>query len=108
MTRSASFPGPPRKKRKHWDGVLSRDLDPVLGISVVMVALIITVLWGRLCAVLCTCAWLYLIPLLRPMGRLDGGEGADPEPDPNWSDLSYEEHKKKVVLEGLLERNRRR
>lgn len=73
-----------------------------------MVILIIMVLWGKLCAILCTSAWLYFIPQMRSMGRSDGGSSSVPDPDhPVGLDLGSEEYKKKVVLEGLLERSRR-
>ncbi|KAK4743025.1 hypothetical protein SAY87_001026 [Trapa incisa] len=106
MTRPASFPGPPYKGWRQSEDRVSRDLDPVIGLSIIMVAMTIIVLWGRLCAVLCTCAWFYLICLLRPTARVHINEGSGPEA--NQVHTYKDEYKKKVVLEGLLERSRRR
>ncbi|XP_038995547.1 uncharacterized protein LOC120119800 isoform X2 [Hibiscus syriacus] len=39
--------------------------ESVMSISIIMVTLITTVLWGRLCAILCTSAWLYVCPHFR-------------------------------------------
>ncbi|TKY67748.1 hypothetical protein E2542_SST10644 [Spatholobus suberectus] len=36
--------------------------NPVVATSVVMIALVSMILWGRLCSIACTSAWLYLIP----------------------------------------------
>lgn len=72
--------------------------------SIIMVTLVIMILWGRLCAILCTAVWFYFIPRLRSATeRPVSSDG----PNPNRPDLNSEEYKKRVVLEGLLERNRR-
>ncbi|KAI3419965.1 uncharacterized protein J3R85_012900 [Psidium guajava] len=79
-------------------------VDPVVGMSIIMVTLVIMILWGRLCAILCTAVWFYFIPRLRSATeRPVSSDG----PNPNRPDLNSEEYKKRVVLEGLLERNRR-
>ncbi|KAI4304926.1 hypothetical protein MLD38_040383 [Melastoma candidum] len=82
-------------------------LDPMVGMSIVLVTLIVMVFWGHVCAILCTAAWFYVIPRLRwpPSDRDVSKEGLESA----WGevDLSSEDNKKRVVLEGLLERNRR-
>ncbi|PON98856.1 Transmembrane protein [Trema orientale] len=81
-------------------------LEPLVGMSVVMVTLVIMVLWGRVCAILCTSAWLYFVPRLSNTaagsdGLIGNGSGSkNPE-------LESELSKKKVVFEGFLERNHR-
>ncbi|GFZ00338.1 hypothetical protein Acr_13g0017370 [Actinidia rufa] len=59
-----------------------------------------------LCAILCTSAWFYFIPRLRNTAAGSGVwvENGLNRVDP---DLNYEEQKKKVVLEGFLERKQR-
>lgn len=80
--------------------------DQFLGMSIILVTLTIMVVWGKLCAILCTSAWLYYFPLIK-------AKGVEPEVTTrNGSksfdlDINSEEYKKKVVLEGLLERNHR-
>ncbi|KAK3422010.1 hypothetical protein EUGRSUZ_G02576 [Eucalyptus grandis] len=94
--RPAQPPPKPRRARPPR-------LDSVVGMSIIMVTLVIMILWGRLCAILCTAVWFYFIPQLRwwlASERPVKGDGPDP-------DLNSEEHKKRVVLEGLLERPRR-
>ncbi|XP_039036873.1 uncharacterized protein At5g23160-like [Hibiscus syriacus] len=76
--------------------------EPVMGISIIMVTLIIMAIWGRVCAILCTSACLYIFPRFRT--RSIGNESTTPNADDLH--LSSEEYKKKVVLEGLLWRNR--
>lgn len=78
----------------------SKRFEPVVGLSVVMVTLVIMVLWGRVCAILCTSAWLYFVPRLISTGGSDGSGSGD-------LDIGSEESKKKVVFEGFLERNHR-
>ncbi|KAL0709231.1 hypothetical protein Bca4012_016209 [Brassica carinata] len=44
--------------------------DPVIGISVVILTLVIMLVWGRLFAILCTSAWCYFLPHLRNAAAL--------------------------------------
>ncbi|XP_027362426.1 uncharacterized protein At5g23160-like [Abrus precatorius] len=84
-----------------------RSYDSVVGMSVLAVTLLIMIFWGRLCAILCTSAWLYFIP------RFKKSDNENDDGDPNTTmksngvDLDSEEYKKKVIMEGLLERNHR-
>ncbi|XP_058090289.1 uncharacterized protein LOC131236834 [Magnolia sinica] len=79
--------------------------DPVVGLSVLMVILAIMLVWGRTCAIVCTSAWFYFIPCLRTTEN--SGEAAGELPETVKIDVDSEEYKKKIILEGLLERNRR-
>ncbi|XP_057963051.1 uncharacterized protein At5g23160 [Malania oleifera] len=97
-----------RRRRSEEDEAVDR-FAPVIGMSVIMVTLVIMVLWGRLCAVLCTSAWCYFIPRMRARAKSDrtgivktGSALGSGDPD-----LSSEEYKRRVVLDGFLERNRR-
>ncbi|MED6217454.1 hypothetical protein PIB30_017897 [Stylosanthes scabra] len=67
----------------------------VVGMSIIAVTLVIMVCWGRLCAILCTSAWLYYIP------RFNTSATASQNVD-----LDSEEYKKKVIMDGILHRNR--
>ncbi|CAL0318530.1 unnamed protein product [Lupinus luteus] len=81
--------------------------DSVVGISVVMVTMVMMIFWGRLCAILCTSAWLYFIS----RSRLNVTEnGVKKKLNNNLDsdlDLDSELYKKKVIMEGLLDRTRR-
>ncbi|KAF2600981.1 hypothetical protein F2Q68_00012414 [Brassica cretica] len=81
----------------------SSRVDPVIGISIIMLTLMIMLMWGRLCAVLCTCTWCYFLPRLKRK-RIGGGkaEGKDD------LDLNSAAYKKKIVLDGFLVRQQRR
>ncbi|CAN0909103.1 Uncharacterized protein At5g23160 [Linum grandiflorum] len=139
ISRSTTFPGPEHLYRQQPVQLLQptivkkksvgrsggkddTKLDSVVGLSIITVTLVIMVVWGRFCAVVCTAAWLYFIPRLRT--TLSAGAEVKVKPDrgKNTTDL-YEsggvlgragdldldsvEYKRRVVLEGLLERKRR-
>ncbi|MBA0834449.1 hypothetical protein Goarm_006803 [Gossypium armourianum] len=99
----------------HAPPVNSKDLrldNIALGMSVIVVTLIIMLVWGRLCAILCTSAWLYFCPRFRTrvngnVSSSSGGGGVESTQNLNDSYLNSKEYKKKVVLEGLLHRNNR-
>ncbi|KAL2339399.1 hypothetical protein Fmac_007339 [Flemingia macrophylla] len=77
--------------------------DPVVGMSVLVVTLVIVIFWGRLCAILCTSLWLYCTPRFRKVN--DTNDPHTTKPNDVVVDLDSEEYKKKVIMEGLLERN---
>ncbi|XP_045788348.1 uncharacterized protein At5g23160 [Trifolium pratense] len=85
--------------------------DPIIGMSVLVVTLVIMIFWGRFCAILCTSAWLYFIPRFRNsvvVVDVDDHDDIDAKmKSKNVVDLDSEEYKKKVIMEGLLGRNNR-
>ncbi|KAG9441931.1 hypothetical protein H6P81_017785 [Aristolochia fimbriata] len=106
--RSVSFPAPGGKRKLHPGAAAgagnSGDLDPVVGMSVLIVALVVLLLWGRLCAVFCTAAWFYFVPRLRKETRPPESRAGSGSSSPDKDSVEY---KKKVVMEGLLERSHR-
>ncbi|KAK4371291.1 hypothetical protein RND71_010766 [Anisodus tanguticus] len=119
LSHSASLPPPKRKKSpaatatgkvddqrssQRQEQPLSDNFDSIIGMSILMVTLLIMLFWGKACAIICTCAWFYFLPRFRPKneaviaGKIGGIAGVD---------LNSEEYKKKVMLEGFLERNHR-
>jgi hypothetical protein len=70
----------------------------VVGLSVVVAVSMAGLLGGRLWAVACVCAWLAALSRLRRTTA--AGELA--------VDVDSTDHKKPVVLRGLLERDRRK
>ncbi|KAJ8562846.1 hypothetical protein K7X08_031298 [Anisodus acutangulus] len=119
LSHSASLPPPKRKKspaatttgkvddqrsNQRQEQALSDNFDSIIGMSILMMTLLIMLFWGKACAIICTCAWFYFLPRFRPKneaviaGKIGGIAGVD---------LNSEEYKKKVMLEGFLERNHR-
>ncbi|GMJ13006.1 hypothetical protein like AT5G08240 [Hibiscus trionum] len=88
------------KEHKRKDNRVVQKLDPVMGLFVITVTLVIMLFWGRLCAILCTSAWFYF----RPRTVINDNDTKNIT-DSSDSDLNSEEYKKRIVLEGLLERN---
>ncbi|KAJ8759381.1 hypothetical protein K2173_006901 [Erythroxylum novogranatense] len=115
VSHSISFPNPVykeslparvtvKKPQKDSGAMAKSSSDPMVGVSIITVTLLLMLLCGRVCAVLCTCAWFYFVPRLRTVvDPLD----CDRKIGSIEPDLDSEEHKKRVVLEGLLERNHR-
>ncbi|MCD7473009.1 hypothetical protein HAX54_014541 [Datura stramonium] len=120
LSHSTSLPPPPPKRKKspaekvngderlsQRQGHVSSDdnFDSIIGMSILMVTLLIMLFWGKACAIVCTCAWFYFLPRFRPgneaiVAGKNGGVAGD-------VDVNSDDYKKKVVLEGLLERNHR-
>ncbi|CAK9144607.1 unnamed protein product [Ilex paraguariensis] len=67
-----------------------------IGLCLILVCLLVLIFWGRTCAILCTSTWLFF-------ARRGINGIVSPEKEIDW-----EEHKKRVIMEGLLERNRSR
>ncbi|XP_009775295.1 uncharacterized protein LOC107779443 [Nicotiana tabacum] len=121
LSHSVSLPPPKRKKppaatttgevndekssQRHDQQINNNYFDSIIGMSILMVTLLIMLFWGKVCAIICTSAWFYFLPRFRPKneaivaGKNGGVAGA--------VDVNSDEYKKKVVLEGFLERNHR-
>ncbi|XP_010491449.1 PREDICTED: uncharacterized protein At5g23160-like [Camelina sativa] len=81
--------------------------DPVIGISVIILTLMIMLVWGRLCAILCTSAWCYVLPRVRDAAALAKRKRNGSDGSAFVSDLNSESYKRKVVLDGFLGRPNR-
>ncbi|KAF5481171.1 hypothetical protein F2P56_001844 [Juglans regia] len=71
------------------------------GICLLVISLMITILWGRLCAIVFTSIWVYSVP------RQHVGFGSE-ERVIKLPNIESRENHKKVIMEGLLERNHHR
>ncbi|KAF8115660.1 hypothetical protein N665_0025s0120 [Sinapis alba] len=103
-TRSGKLDMKPSREKT---GSRVEKFDPVIGISVIVLTLVIMLLWGRLCAILCTSAWCYFLPRIRDAAALakrkrSGSDGSEYVPD-----LNSESYKRKVVMDGFLGRQNR-
>ncbi|KAL0736314.1 hypothetical protein Bca4012_012524 [Brassica carinata] len=81
--------------------------DPVIGISVIVLTLVIMLVWGRVCAILCTSAWCYFLPRLRDAAALAKRKGSGSDGSAYVPDLNSESYKRKVVMDGFLGRQNR-
>lgn len=71
------------------------------GLSLLLLSLLVLIFWGKVCAILCTSTWLFFMP-----GQSKGGDLAVDMV--GMLDVDSDEYKKRIILEGLLERNRSR
>ncbi|KAK3021390.1 hypothetical protein RJ639_046798 [Escallonia herrerae] len=72
-----------------------------IGLCLLLVSLLVLIFWGKICAILCTSTWLFFAP--RRLNCVDRLENVVDSPD-----VDSGEYKKRVIMEGLLERNRSR
>ncbi|XWS39528.1 hypothetical protein CRYUN_Cryun18bG0063300 [Craigia yunnanensis] len=69
-------------------------------IILLLISLAVTIFWGKFCAILCTSIWLYFLPHQQPVGVTGNLENIKRSPEKKSRD-----YKKKVIMDGLLERN---
>lgn len=120
LWHSVSLPLPRQKREKEAVGgerkgkrgeeeevaAVGGEFDSTFGAVIIMVTLVVMVIWGKMCAILCTAAWLYFIPRYRE--NLDRSYAlkfkniAAAHPSLHFDSR---EHNKRVVLQGLLHRN---
>ncbi|GMJ13029.1 hypothetical protein like AT5G23160 [Hibiscus trionum] len=69
-----------------------------------VISLAMTVFWGKICAILFASIWLYFLPRLqRPAGVIENLESIK-----RSSEKTSKDYKKKVIMEGLLQRKQSR
>ncbi|XP_030551002.2 uncharacterized protein At5g23160-like [Rhodamnia argentea] len=72
-------------------------------VCLLLLTLLVLVLWGKVCAIICTSTWLLFVPrwsttkCTKPSSEENGGD---------YSNMDSAEYKKKIILEGLLQRKR--
>lgn len=80
----------------------------IYGLSILAVTLTMMLVWGKLCTIVCTSAWFYLVQWLKRAREYgvsvdSGGNGSNRI----HSNIVNEAYKKKVVLDGFLERKKK-
>ncbi|KAG9158313.1 hypothetical protein Leryth_000441 [Lithospermum erythrorhizon] len=96
------------KKSKDTVVIVNR-VDSVIGMSIILVMLLIMLMFGKVCAIFCTSAWFYFVPRFRVKKGLSKANKMDSSSSiVDQIDINSQEYKKKVVLEGLLDRNKHR
>lgn len=76
--------------------------DARVGASVMIITLLCFFFYGRMCVILFTGAWLYLLPMLRKCS--EGIEETNRNNDMSMVYLQSSEYKKKVIMDGFLDR----
>lgn len=87
----------------------SGEFDSIIAMSILLGILVIMVLWGKLCAIFCTCAWFIVAPRLVAAAEHSATTTRERRLTEAQDGLNLEsvEYKKKVVLEGFLQRSHR-
>uniref|UniRef100_A0A5B7BPZ6 Uncharacterized protein n=1 Tax=Davidia involucrata TaxID=16924 RepID=A0A5B7BPZ6_DAVIN len=70
------------------------------GLCLVLITLFVTILWGRVFAILFTSVWLYFLP-----GRINFDRPSENMAKASPETESSRDYKKRVIMEGLLGRN---
>ncbi|EYU35579.1 hypothetical protein MIMGU_mgv1a024348mg [Erythranthe guttata] len=84
------------------------EIHSMVGALIVSVTLVVMLIWGKLCAVICAALWLYFVPRFRAEYR-NGFYEFDRRKivSKNAEIIDSPEDKRRVVFEGFLERNHR-
>ncbi|XP_057460317.1 uncharacterized protein LOC130750858 [Actinidia eriantha] len=81
-----------------------------VGLCLLLVSLLVLILWGKVCAIFCTSTCFFLVP--RCIGKVgsavNGGKSTVNGVDSPEIDSESEAYKKRVIMEGFLQRNRSR
>ena len=92
--------------RNHQEGEMKRKQEGIdrgsssnSAIILLLVSLAVTIFWGKFCAILFTSICLYFLPHQLPVGVTGNLENIKRSPEKKSRDY------KKVIMEGLLERN---
>ncbi|XP_026662321.2 uncharacterized protein LOC113463036 [Phoenix dactylifera] len=104
-TSHAGSPGHIHTAASNKIPVRTGSLEPAAGLWIMVVTLAVMVFFGRVSAVICLCFCFYIAPLLSVVeddGSSREGVGS------REVDMDSGEYKKRVILEGLLERNGRK
>ncbi|KAI9187064.1 hypothetical protein LWI28_023976 [Acer negundo] len=85
-----------------------------IGCCFLVISLFVLVFWGRVCAIVCTSTWLFFVPQRWRSSIINGsssknvGSSSKNVGDYANAKLHSEKYKKKIIMEGLLERNHSR
>lgn len=91
-----------QKQRNHQEPATKTSSGFNSGMYLLLISLTVTVLWGRICAILFTSIWLYFLPCWSPRNH------HRPESVRKWPERESKDCKKRVIMEGLLQRKHSR
>uniref|UniRef100_A0A7N0U0K2 Uncharacterized protein n=1 Tax=Kalanchoe fedtschenkoi TaxID=63787 RepID=A0A7N0U0K2_KALFE len=83
-------------------------LDPLVGLSMVMITLLVMVIWGRVCAILSMSAWFYFVSLCNSHAPNEILNSKLDVQRVSTGSATMKECKKRIVLDGFLERDNRK
>lgn len=78
-------------------------LDSMVGASMIALTLVVMLIWGKVCAILCSAAWVFFVHCFKQSSESFEHKNVVSS-DHQILDLDSREYKKKVVLQGFLER----
>ncbi|CAN8256882.1 unnamed protein product [Cochlearia groenlandica] len=107
ISKSTRDEKPDLKPSRERNGSRVEKFDPVIGISIITLTLMVVLIWGRLFAILCTSALCYFLPRIRDATASEKRKRSGDGNAAFLQDLNSESYKRKVVLDGFLGRQNR-
>ncbi|XP_075495880.1 uncharacterized protein LOC142533119 [Primulina tabacum] len=81
-------------------------VDSMVGASIIALTLVVMLIWGKVCAILCSAAWVFLVHCFKQSNESFENKNDVVSSDHQILVLDSHEYKKRVVLQGFLERIR--
>lgn len=86
----------------------NRSNSSMNGLLLLLISLFMLVFWGRVCAIICTSTWIYFGPSFRQNKEQEEVEAEITRKAEEVQEMGSRQYKKKVIMEGLLERTHSR
>ncbi|XP_073316356.1 uncharacterized protein [Primulina huaijiensis] len=78
--------------------------DSMVGASMIALTLVVMLIWGKVCAILCSAAWVFFVHCFKQSNESFENKNVNVSSDHQILVLDSHEYKKRVVLQGFLER----
>ncbi|XP_073131169.1 uncharacterized protein [Henckelia pumila] len=101
LRHSISLPARPEPPQPRLIGEAGK-VDSMVGVSVIALTLAVMLIWGKVCAILCSAAWVFFVQYCFKQKNESFQHKNDS--DNKILDLDSHEYKKRVVLQGFLQR----
>ncbi|XP_073032266.1 uncharacterized protein [Primulina eburnea] len=79
-------------------------VDSMVGASIIALTLVVMLIWGKVCAILCSAAWVFFVHCFKQSNESFENKNDVVSSDHQILVLDSHEYKKRVVLQGFLER----
>lgn len=86
----------------------TRSNSSLNGLFLLLISLFVLVFWGRVCALICTSTWIYFGPSFRQNKEQEEVEAEITRKTEEVREMGSRQYKKRVIMEGLLERTHSR
>lgn len=103
---SESKASPQKKSHLDMGGSSSFRSSKYYAISLLLMSLAVTILWGKVCAILFTSIWFYFIPQQTNFRPPENVKKKKMMIIGKRSESFRDNYRKRIIMEGLLERNR--